>query len=269
MIYLTTRIRSIRLIILRVMKYRMMNTRNKINRTIIHMLCVAAFWSFFSETKGQNQIYKVFEKSEWEQYHDSLYSNFSTKKRFVKEFELQSLIALSYYPELKDVPITFRYLDIRTTMEVRPEFFSAIKNHNRSYIIFIGTNTHKEGVLLKEVSFNAQIGVIGHELAHIMDFEQRSVKSLFLLGLDYVILRNHAKYEKSIDAFTIKQGLGWQELEFADYMENKSKASVRYKRFKHINYLSSSDIEAEIAKMKMYSSFTSSKKMNDSLPEKQ
>ena len=247
-----------------------MNNRNKMKRTIIHVLClIISFWPYYSKVAGQNKIYKVFEKSEWQQYYDSLNTNFSSNKKFIKEFELQSLIALSYYPELKDVPITFRYLDIKTTMEVRPEFFSAIKNHNRRYVIFIGTNTHKEGVLLNEVPFNAQIGVIGHELAHIMDFEQRSVKSLFLLGLNYVTLRNHAKYEKSIDALTIKRGLGWQTLEFADYMENKSKASVRYKRFKHINYLSSSDIKEALEKMKMYSSFTSSGKLNDPLHGKQ
>lgn len=237
---------------------------------IIHAVCLlVALWPCFSEINGQNKIYKVFDRLEWQQYYDSLYVNFSSNKKFVKDFELQALIALSYYPELKDVPITFRYHDIRTTMEVRPEFFSAIKNQNRRYIIFIGNNTHKEGVLLSEVSFNAQIGVIGHELAHIMDFEQRSIKSLFLLGLDYVTLKNHAKYEKSIDALTIKRGLGWQALEFADYMEHKSKASVRYKRFKHINYLSSSDIEKEIASMKMYSSFIPLKKLNDPHLEKQ
>lgn len=223
----------------------------------------------FSETNGQNYIYKVFVKSEWQQYYDSLYLNTGVNKKLIKDFELQSLIALSYYPELKDVPITFRYRDIKTTMEVRPEFLSAIKSHNRKYIIFINTNAHNEGVLLKDVSFNAQIGVIGHELAHIVDYEHRSVTSLFLLGLNYMILRNHAKYERSIDELAIKRGLGWQELEFAVFMQYKSKASAKYKKFKRMNYLSDTDIENEIAKMKMYSSFKSPKKMNDPITEKQ
>jgi hypothetical protein len=244
-----------------------MNNRIAIKGKIIRMLCLIVVLGLgLSETKGQNNVYKIFVKSEWQQYYDSLHSIYSSKKTFVKEFELQSLIALSYYPELKDVTITFQYHDIKTTMEVRPEYTSAFKNHNRKYIIFIDNDTHNnEGVLLRDVSFNAQIGVIGHELAHIMDFEKRSVKSLLLLAVDYVTLKKHARYERSIDEYAIKRGLGWQELEFADFMQNKSKATARYKRFKQINYLSSSEIEEEIAKMKLYSSFQSPKKLTNQI----
>lgn len=247
-----------------------MNRSFKIKGKIIRVLCLVVVLCLgFCETKGQNHINKVFLKSEWQQYYDSLKLNFGKNKKLVEGFELQSLIALSYYPELKNVPITFRYYNIRTTMEVRPEYFSAIKDDNRKYIIFISKNTHTEGVLLKDVSFNAQIGVIGHELAHILDYESRTVKSLFGLALDYLIIKNHAKYERSIDELTIKRGLGWQELEFADFVENKSLATASYKHFKKINYLSSSEIENAIAKMTLYSSFQSPKKLNSSVIEKQ
>jgi len=233
------------------------------------LFLLIAFGLGLSETKGQNKIYKVFLKSEWQQYYDSLKLNFGQNKKLIKEFELQSLIALSYYPELKNVPITFCLYNIRTTAEVRPEYYSAIKNSNRKYVIYISKNVHTEGVLLKDISFNAQIGVLGHELAHILDYEGRTVKSLFGLALNYLIIKNHAKYERSIDELAIKRGLGWQELEFSDFMENKSMATARYKRFKKINYLSSSEIESSIAKMKMYSSFQSPKKLNNSDIEKQ
>ena len=247
-----------------------MNWNYKFNRQVIRILFLLfAFGLGLSETNGQNKIYKVFLKSEWQHYYDSLKLNFGQHKKFIKEYELQSLIALSYYPELKNVPITFCLHNIRTTAEVRPEYFSAIKNSNRKYVIYISKNTHTEGVLLKDVPFNAQIGVIGHELAHIHDYEGRTVKSLFGLALNYLIIKNHAKYERSIDELTIKRGLGWQELEFADFMENKSKATDRYKRFKRINYLSSSEIKSEIAKMKLYSSFQGPKKIANSVIEKQ
>jgi hypothetical protein len=247
-----------------------MNRNFKNNGKIMRVLClVIVLCLCFCETKGQNHIYKVFLKSEWQQYYDSLKLNFGKNKKLVEGFELQSLIALSYYPELKNVPITFCLYNIRTTMEVRPEYFSAIKNNNRKYVIYISKNEHTEGVLLKYIPFNAQIGVIGHELAHIQDYESRTVKSLFGLALNYLIIKNHAKYERSIDELAIKRGLGWQELEFSDFMENKSKATARYKRFKKINYLSSSEIESAIAKITMYSSFQNPKKLNNSVNEKQ
>ena len=247
-----------------------MNGRLKIKRKVVRFFfLVIVFALGVFETEGQNHIYKVFQKSEWQPYYDSLKLNFGKNKKLIKEFELQSLIALSYYPELKNVPITFRYFNIRTTAEVRPEYFSAVKNYNRRYVIYISKNTHTEGVLLKDVSFNAQIGVLGHELAHILDYEGRTVKSLFGLALNYLILKNHAKYERYIDELAIKRGLGWQELEFADFMENKSMATAQYKRFKKINYLSSSEIESAIAKMKIYSSFQGTKKIGNTVNEKQ
>lgn len=235
------------------------------------MLCFVISIGFgFGGTQGQINVYKSFEKTEWQPLTDSLDQNYGTNKKFVKAFELQSLIALSYYPELKNVPITFEYSDIKTTMEVRPEFLSALKSHNRRYIIFIDNNVqHNQGVLLSEVSFNAQIGVIGHELAHIMDYQQRSVTSLLGLGIDYLIKKNHAKYERSIDEYAIKRGLGWQELEFADYMQHKSKASANYKRFKQINYMSGAEIKEEIAKTKLYSSIQQPKQLSYPVYEKQ
>lgn len=234
-----------------------MQNRITFKGKIISALClIIVLLPGLSEIRGQNRVYRVFVKSEWQPYRDSLYSIYGSQKKFVKEFELQALIALSYYPELKDVPIAFQFKDIKTTMEVRPEYTSGLKNHNRRYIIFIDNDTHhNEGVLLREVTFNAQIGVIGHELAHIMDFEKRTIKSLLLLAIDYKTLRNHARYERSIDLYAVRRGLGWQTLEFADFIQNRSDASARYKHFKQINYLSCSEIEAEIAKMKWYSSF--------------
>ena len=242
-----------------------------INFKIIRILCFVIVFGFgLRGTEGQINVFKSFVKSEWLPLYDSLHLNYSHNKKFEKDFELQSLIALSYYPELKDVPITFEYHDIKTTMEVRPEYLSAFKNHNRRYIIFIDDKVrNNEGLLLSEVSFNAQIGVIGHELAHIMDFQHRSVTSLLGLGIDYVFMKNHAKYERSIDEYAIKRGLGWQELEFADFMQNKSKATAKYKRFKQINYLSASEIEEEIAKMKVYSSLEPPRLVGNPIMEKQ
>jgi hypothetical protein len=242
-----------------------MQSKITFKNKIMSVLCLIVVLVLeLSVAQGQSRVYKMFVKSEWQPHRDSLYSIYGSQKKFVKEFELQALIALTYYPELKDVPIAFQFKDIKTTMEVRPEYTSALKNHNRRYIIFIDNNTHhNEGVLLREVTFNAQIGVIGHELAHIMDFEKRSIKSLLLLALDYKILRNHARYERSIDLYTVRRGLGWQTLEFADFIQNKSNASARYKHFKQINYLSCSEIEAEIAKMKLYSSFQNAKKLTN------
>ena len=172
-----------------------------------------------------------------------------------REFSSALNTALLFYPELKDVSIKFRYADIRTTMETRPVLLSTIFG-KRSYLIFIDTITNGEGVLLKDVPFNAQVGIIGHELSHISDYEKRNLFQMVKLGLHYKLHPSFASYEKSIDQLTVKKGLGWQILCWSDFIINHSNASENHKAFKRRYYLSPSEIEYLIAENVQYHSET-------------
>jgi hypothetical protein len=179
-------------------------------------------------------------------------ASYGKNKTIPKEFEEQTFIALSYYPELKDTHIDFVRTNIKTTMACRPATGSLLRRYNREYIITIDNDDEKKGVILDDVTFNAQVGVIGHELAHIVDYENRGTGNIAKLGIDYATGHYPPEFEKSIDRLTIQRGLGWQLFDWADFVLNKSKASKEYKEFKRKSYLTPEEIKKEIDSNKQY-----------------
>lgn len=179
-------------------------------------------------------------------------TSFGKNKTIPKEFEVQTFIALSYYPELKDSHIEFIRTNIKTTMACRPTTRSLIRRYNREYTITIDNDDEREGVILDDVPFNAQIGVIGHELAHIIDYENKGTGGIAKLGVNYATGNYPPEFEKSIDKLTIQRGLGWQLFDWADFVLNKSKASKEYKEFKRKSYLTPEEIKKQIGNDRQY-----------------
>ena len=183
---------------------------------------------------------------------DQLKKDCGKNKYLIKKFELQSLIALSYYPELTDIEVQFIYSNTTTTMETRPTTNSVLKSSNRTYTIFVDNNTENEGIILDDVPFNAQIGIIAHELAHIVDYEQTSSTGIIGLGIKYLNKNSRPEFEKKIDRLTITKGFGWQLYDWSDYVLNHSKASNTYKDYKRKTYLTPVEIEQEIKANPIY-----------------
>ena len=176
---------------------------------------------------------------------DSLRLVHPAHKTLPKQFELPILIALNYFPELHGVNITFEYRNIKTTMAAQPKPLS-IFGSKRHYVILIDSDAEGQGVILDSVPFNAQIGVIGHELCHILDYEHKTNQQLIGIALSLVSATKQAKFEKGVDRLTIEKGLGFQLYDWSDYVLNKSCGSVKYKQFKERTYLSPTEIAEEL-----------------------
>lgn len=198
------------------------------------------------ETGFNGQPVKIYQKGCVLEQLKLLQSKFSYNKNIPKECELQTLVALSFFPELYGTAIDFVYSDIKTTMESRPKSISALRNGNRNYVILIDTKVESNnGILFKEVPFNAQIGLIGHELSHIVSYKVKTRTELFRFGFSYFNGQKSA-IERGTDHFTIGKGLGWQLYDWSDYVFNKSNASKSYKDFKELNYMSPKEIMLDI-----------------------
>ena len=159
-------------------------------------------------------------------------------QELINSYRIQTLVALSYYPELSDVTIHFRQKNLRTTMASIPRWtFIFRKKKNRTYHIYIDTMVKGEkGLLLKDVPFNAQIGVIGHELAHVADYEDRTTVGLVLLGMGYLFPPFHKKLERKVDQIAIAHGLGYQVRDFSDFVFHQAQISGKYQKFKYKYY---------------------------------
>lgn len=74
---------------------------------------------------------------------DSLIAIYGTNKCLIDEYDDILIVALSYYPELKDVHIKFEYSDEKTTMASRPSKLI----FPRTYKILINRDKYFDGIL--------------------------------------------------------------------------------------------------------------------------
>jgi len=158
--------------------------------------------------------------------------------------EILTVVAEAF-PEIEDEKIIVKNSSIKTTMNVRPTIFSLIfnKRENRKYILRINNSEKGESVFYKDVPEDARIGLLAHEMMHIVDFSERSFWGVLKRGIQYLYLKGKAKYESEIDQMVIDIGLGEYLHSWSDYVLNHSEATEDYKDFKRTIYLTPNEIE--------------------------
>ena len=141
---------------------------------------------------------------------DTLY-RFSQNKKIPKEFELPILTALSHFPELKSIRINFITREAYTPLSTRPVFSSLIKRKSRrEYNIIISTRSIDtlSHLLFKNLSFRERIGIMGHELSHVVDFDRKNFFQTMANGIGHISKRFVDKMEYRTDLICIQHGLG-------------------------------------------------------------
>jgi hypothetical protein len=185
---------------------------------------------------------------------EQLFQDEYQHKLLDESYQEQAQIAMSYYPELKGAQIEFVRKDIKTTMAARPKMdFIFRKKENRTYRIFIDTDVKGEqGLLLSDVPFNAQVGIIGHELGHVADYEEKTAFGVVLTGIGYLFHPFRKKLERKVDEITIAHGLGYQVEEFSKYVLDESNVCERYKRYKRKIYYKPKQLSTLISGYSIY-----------------
>lgn len=177
---------------------------------------------------------------------DSLFSNYGYNKTFYEKHKLPSLIALSHFPELKNTSIIFKRKHLSSTMAARPKGLQVLRKKNkRTYVVLINDYINCE-VPPDSATFNARVGVIGHELAHILEYEQKSSLAIVNIGLHYKNKKFKKNFERSTDQRAIDHGLGWQCYDFAVFAFHYKNASSKYLKKKEANYMSPEEIKQAI-----------------------
>jgi hypothetical protein len=131
---------------------------------------------------------------------------------------------LQYYPELNKTRIKFRVKKIISPLAARPTFWAIFrKPSKRKYIISISNSTIVKlaPILLKNLSFNPQVGVIGHELGHISFYQSKGGIYFIRLVLMHLSKRAIDKFEFDTDKRCIDHGLGFQLLSWSIEVREK------------------------------------------------
>lgn len=175
-----------------------------------------------------------------------------TNITIIPEYREVILTVLGNYPEFEKVKINFQYSSERTTMASRPDVMASLFG-DRTYNVLINNKKDFEGILLSDVPRKAQIGVIAHELAHILQYEGYSNIGIVQLGLMFIDEDSQRIFERETDVRTISRGFGEHLKAWAQYsMYDSPKATQEYKEFKRRIYMSPKEIEEE---MKYYSCY--------------
>jgi hypothetical protein len=157
-------------------------------------------------------------------------------------------IALSYYPQLHDVDIEFKFNDMvrKNFMQAQPTYKSIFKSRkNRSYIILISKEFKVENEIftIKEIPSDVLTGWLGHELGHVMDYRSRSTLGMLLFGFKYLYSHSHIQeVERAADDYAVRHGMGDYILKTKNFILNHTSLSEKYKRRMRKFYLSPEEI---------------------------
>jgi len=142
------------------------------------------------------------------------------KSKTVPKVILEPVLkALSYFPDLDSVDITFEFKEkiSGSVMQAQPKIISLFVNgkEERKYRVKITRVLELGDELLpiEEVPFDALVGWIGHELGHVMDYLNRSSTQMMHFGARYFLSKKKVtEAELTADGYAIDCGMGHQIL---------------------------------------------------------
>jgi hypothetical protein len=167
---------------------------------------------------------------------DSLKAIIGDNKGLPPGFEMAAAIAYSAFPQLKNTKI-----DMLLTQEGAPMESTVVigslfgPRNNRHYLILLNDahNSFFDPILLRSLPFDAQVGILAHELGHIAYYNELNIFAFAKWGLLY--LRDEkfrATHERTTDLMPIYYGLGSQIYQYAYFVRKDPSCKTFYEQGK-------------------------------------
>lgn len=156
--------------------------------------------------------------------------------------------AISFYPELYDTAIEFKFKDNikKSTMQAQPRFASFFKRkENREYVILISRNIQIEGehFTMEDIPSDVKVGWLGHELGHVMDYRERTNFGMLIFGIKYLFSSAHIKeVERTADTYAVAHGMGDYILKTKNFILDNASLSEKYKERIRRLYISPEEV---------------------------
>jgi hypothetical protein len=182
------------------------------------------FAESFRTRGGPGGVVREYRREDFRDGLEELERRYGRNKILPEGYELQALIALAHYPELRSAHIRFRVVDYPIPIAASPSIPSLFgPRESRRYNLIISSTAPQSSdhLLLENIPFNGQIGIIGHELAHIADYRRRSAGGMLLLPLCLTIPDCRSSFERATDRINIMRGLGWQRYDHSRFVRRR------------------------------------------------
>ena len=163
---------------------------------------------------------------------DSLKALIGDNKGLPPGFEIAAAIAYTAYPQLKDVSIDMIFTQGGAPMMASLDVWSLFgPRKNRQYLILLNDakNTFFDPILLRNLPFDAQVGILAHELGHVAYYHKLNLLEFGKWGLSYLQSDEfHAIHERTTDLMPVYHGLGSQIWQYAYYVRHDPKGGILY-----------------------------------------
>jgi hypothetical protein len=186
---------------------------------------------------------------------DSLKRIIGDNKGLPEGFEIAAAIAYSAFPELKEVKIDMVLTQDGAPMESTLKIWSLFgPRKNRHYLILLNDaqNSFFDPILLRSLPFDAQVGILAHELGHIVYYHELNIFEFGKWGLKYLDDDEfRATHERSTDVMPVYHGLGSQIYQYAYFVRYDPTCKSFYqeeKDFMDKYYLTDKELLGEINK---------------------
>jgi len=167
---------------------------------------------------------------------DSLKKIIGENKGLPPGFEIQAAIAYSAFPQLKAAHIDMILTDHGAPMESTVAIGSLFGGRrNRRYHVLLNDarNSFFDPILLRSLPFDAQVGILAHELGHIVYYENLNVFEFGNWGLRYLQEDEfRAAHERTTDLMPVYYGLGSQIYQYAYFIRNDPSCKSLYEQEK-------------------------------------
>ena len=187
---------------------------------------------------------------------DSLKALIGDNKVLPPGFEVAAAIACSAFPQLQDVGIEMVLTPGGAPMEATVDIVSLFgQRKNRRYKILLNDakDDFFDPILLRSLPFDARVGVLAHELGHVVYYHDLNLLQFANWGLRY--LRDHdfrALHERSTDLMPVYYGLGSQIYQYAWYVRHDPSTRAFYeneKDFMDTYYMTDGELRGVINEM--------------------
>ena len=163
--------------------------------------------------------------------------------------------ALAHYPELDETSIRFKFTEKlnKSIMAARPTIGSLFKHRkNRTYNVLINPTFKLDygAASIHHIPDSVMVGWIGHELGHIMDYEQKSMWKVMGMGISYVLSDNYIRQaERVADQHAVDRGMGSYLIRKKSFILNHDELPRAYREKIENYYLSPRDISELVAEL--------------------
>ena len=112
-------------------------------------------------------------------------------------------------------------------------------------------NTNFDPILLRSLPFDAQVGILAHELGRVAYYHQLNTLQIAKWGINYLLNDDfRSRHERTTDLMPIYHGLGSQIYQYAWYVRNDPSCKPIYdqigKQFVDKYYMTDREIKEAI-----------------------